>query len=57
MERRNIAVENYDAKNERMANEKEEKEDHQMEAKSDRAQELQIQIQPQVQQTDMRADR
>lgn len=57
VERRNIAVENCDVKNERTANEKEDKDDHRMEAKSDRAQELQIQMQPQVQHTDTRADR
>lgn len=54
VERRNTAVENCDAKTERTTNEKEEEDDHQMEAKSDQAQELQIQMQPQ---TDTRADR
>ncbi|XP_012063994.1 PREDICTED: phosrestin-2-like [Atta cephalotes] len=36
---------------------KKEEEDHRVEAKSDRAQELQIQMQPQMQQTDTRGDR
>lgn len=57
VERRDIAVENCDAKNERMANEKEEEKDHLVEAKSDQAEGLQIQIQPQIQQTDAQADR
>jgi len=54
VERRNT-VENCDTKTEKTY-EKEE-EDHRVEAKSDRVQELQIQMQPQIQQTDTRADR
>lgn len=57
VERRNIAVESCDAKNERTTSEKVEEDDHRVEAKSDQAQELQIQMQPQMQQTDTRADR
>lgn len=59
MERRNIAVANCDAKNERtnVKEEEEEEEDHRVETKSDRVQELQVQMQPQMQQTDTRADR
>ncbi|XP_070520110.1 phosrestin-2 isoform X2 [Cardiocondyla obscurior] len=55
VERRNIAVENYDVNVERTTNEKEEK--NQVEAKSDRAQEAQIQMQPQMQHPDTRTDR
>lgn len=59
VERRNIAVANCDAKNERtnVKEEEEEEEDHRVETKSDRVQELQVQMQPQMQQTDTRADR
>lgn len=53
---RRKTVENCDTKTEKTTNEKEE-EDHRVEAKSDRVQELQIQMQPQIQQTDTRADR
>ncbi|KAG5342558.1 ARRH protein, partial [Acromyrmex charruanus] len=53
VERKNIAVDN--SKNDRT--DKKEEEDHRVEAKSDRAQELQIQMQPQIQQTDTRGDR
>jgi len=54
VERRNIGtVDN--SKNDRT--DKKEEEDHRVEAKSDRAQELQIQMQPQMQQTDTRGDR
>lgn len=56
VERRNT-VENCDTKTEKTANEKEKEGDHRVEAKSDRAQELQIQTQPQIQQTDTRTDR
>lgn len=57
VERRNIAVANCDAKNERTNVKEEEEEDHRVETKSDRVQELQVQMQPQMQQTDTRADR
>ncbi|XP_028050485.1 arrestin homolog isoform X2 [Monomorium pharaonis] len=58
VERRDIAVGNCDGKNKRTTNDmNEEEKDHRMKAKSDQAQELQIQMQPQVQQTDTRADR
>ncbi|KYN21804.1 Phosrestin-2 [Trachymyrmex cornetzi] len=53
VERRNIAVDN--SKNDRT--DKKEEEDHRVEAKSGRAQELQVQMQPQMQQTDTRGDR
>ncbi|KYN30450.1 Arrestin, lateral eye [Trachymyrmex septentrionalis] len=52
VERRNIAVDN--SKNDRTDKKEEE---NRVEAKSDRAQELQIQMQPQMQQTDTRGDR
>lgn len=55
VERRNSAVEKCDAKTERTT--KKEEDDDRVEAKSDRAQELQIQMQPQIQQTDTQADR
>ncbi|XP_011874089.1 PREDICTED: phosrestin-2-like isoform X2 [Vollenhovia emeryi] len=56
VEHRNTAVENCDAKTERTTNEKEKVDDHRVET-SDRAQELQIQMQPQILQTDMQTDR
>lgn len=57
VERRSTAVEDCDGKNGRTSNEKVKEEDHRVEVKSDRAHELQIQIPPQMQQTDTRIDR
>lgn len=45
VELKDTAVKNYDAKNEKMTNKKEEEEDYQMEAKSDQAQKLQTDTQ------------
>ncbi|KYM98262.1 Arrestin like protein [Cyphomyrmex costatus] len=56
VERTNIMVDNCDSKNDRM-DKKGEGEDHRVEANSDRAQELQIQVQPQMQQTHVQVDR
>ncbi|XP_018300461.1 arrestin homolog isoform X1 [Mycetomoellerius zeteki] len=56
VERRNITVDNCDSKNDR-TDEKEDENNHRVETKSNRAQELQIQMQPQIQQTDTRGDR